>query len=270
MAEETDGVLDATDEQLRIALTVASQFGERLARLREEFARSRQSRAEQEHRELQNRFDAERGAARASLAVVDRPEWWNNASVRDIADVRETATTWRDHDDVAKTASEKIREEVKSRYGVDVDRPGADPREVADALRQAEQDRAAEREERRRSDEDLTASQTLLEQAERRDRDATNARQEPGTDPAVADQAQRDADSARESSSLAYDSAERRQEFANSLQGKASESEIRARLIADTANAEPARNAVKSRSRQAPRAPQRQPGAQRDRGGLSR
>ena len=34
MVEDTDGVSEAFDDQLRIALTIASQFGERIARLR--------------------------------------------------------------------------------------------------------------------------------------------------------------------------------------------------------------------------------------------
>ena len=39
MVEDTDGVAESFDGALRIALTVAGQMGEKLARLREEHAR---------------------------------------------------------------------------------------------------------------------------------------------------------------------------------------------------------------------------------------
>jgi len=176
MADETDGVGETFDDTLRIALTVASQFGERISRLREQLARQREADARQEARELQARFDAERGAARAQLAVVNQPEWWTRASVEDIAAVHETATAWRDHDDTAAAAAnDTIRREVRERYGLEVDRPGADPAAVAQALQEAERDRARAAEERRRSGEDLTASQILLGAAEARDGDADEA-----------------------------------------------------------------------------------------------
>ncbi|WP_268234424.1 hypothetical protein [Mycetocola zhadangensis] len=38
MAEETDGVGESFDDSLRIAITVASQFGERISRLREQMS----------------------------------------------------------------------------------------------------------------------------------------------------------------------------------------------------------------------------------------
>lgn len=280
MAEETDGVGEAFDDSLRIALTVASQFGERVSRLREQLARQREADARQEARELQARFDAERGAARAQLTVVNQPEWWNRASVEDIAGVHETATAWRDHDDTAAAAHDTIRREVRDRYGVDVDRPGADPAAVAEALRAAERDRAQTREERRRAGEDLTASQLLLATAEGRDRDADEdlARAWEADDPDAAAQADTDAaDAAQEAhharadSSVAYDSAERRETFARSLEGTASEQEIRGRVLADTGNAKPPREAVTTRTGRSPRPRKSRAGVtqQRDRG-LSR
>lgn len=281
MAEETDGVGEAFDDSLRIALTVTSQFGERVSRLREQLARQREADARQEARELQARFDAERGAARAQLAVVNQPEWWNRASVEDIADVHETATAWHEHDDTAATAAEKIRQEVRDRYGIDVDNPGADPRAVAAALEQAERDRAQAAEERRRAGEDLTASQMLLNGAERRDRDADEATQEAAStdDPATAEragveaqQASQKARGGRQDSDVAYDSAERREAFASSLQGSANEQEIRGRVLADIGNAKHPREAVTTPAGRTPKARNRAAGVgqQRDRGGLSR
>lgn len=281
MAEEADGVGEAFDDSLRIALTVASQFGERVSRLREQLVRQREADARQEARELQARFDAERGAARAQLAVVNQPEWWNRVSVEDIAGVQETATAWRDHDDTAAAAYDTIRREVRDRYGVDVDGPGADPAVVAEALRQAERDRAQAREERRRAGEDLTASQLLLATAEGRDRDADEdrARAWAADDPDAAAQSYRDAADAaqearqaREDSTVAYDSAERRDAFARSLEGTASDQEIRGRVLADAGNAKHPREAVTTPTGRSPRPRKSRTGVtqQRDRGGLSR
>jgi colicin import membrane protein len=155
MADETDGVGETFDDSLRIALTVASQFGERISRLREQMSHTREAAAQQEYRELENRFEAERGAARASLEPVRHPEWWDTEKVEDIALVHETAIIWRDHDDVAREAGDTIRREVQDRYGIDVDGPGADPAAVAAASREAKQALAKACAERERSAEEL-------------------------------------------------------------------------------------------------------------------
>ncbi|MCO7203370.1 hypothetical protein NH287_07675 [Microbacterium sp. CnD16-F] len=249
MVDDTDGVGETFDNSLRIALTVASQFGERFARLREEWNRQREAAATQEALELQSRLDAERAAVRGQLAVVDQPSWWDRADVRDIADAREAAVAWRDHDDVAARANETIRREVQDRYGIDVDAAGSDPTAVADALRRAEADRAQAREEQRRSGEELTASQILLISAEARDRDAdaTAERAYETDDPAAASEStsqEREAAAERSQAAGFYDSAERRAEFARSLEGTASAAEVRGRVLADTGNARSPREAV--------------------------
>ena len=289
MAEETDGVGETFDDSLRIALTIASQFGERIARLREQLARQREASAIQEARELEARFEAERGAARASLAPVAHPEWWNQASPEDIAGVHETATAWSDFDDVASDAGDTVKHEVQERYDIDIDSPGADPAAVAAALRDAERDRADAVTERQRAGEDLTASQILFANADRHEREAQEAADRDwttsGLDGAdstdlntrdddrkrvadVTDQARVE----RGSSELAYDSSERREQFAASLEGKADQKTINARILADGENAKHPREAVLSQPGKAakPRRSSKSSVQQRDRGGLSR
>lgn len=279
MADETDGVGETFDDSLRIALTVASQFGERISRLREQLNRQREADAQQETRELRARFDAERGAARAQLAVVNQPEWWTHASVEDIAGAHETAIVWRDHDDTAAAAHDSIRREVSDRSGIDIDQLSANPADVAAALREAERDRAEAREERRRAGEDLTASQLLLTAAEARDHDADSptARQWAAGDLNTVNQshgagAEPDARNGRGASAVAYDSAERRESFARSLEGTATEKEVRGRVLADISNAKHPREAVTApRDRSSkPRKAGAALGQQRDRGGLAR
>ncbi|MGC5225116.1 hypothetical protein ACPW96_21315 [Micromonospora sp. DT81.3] len=278
---ETDGVGETFDESLRIALTVASQFGERTSRLREQFARQREAGAREEYRELEARFEAERGAVRASLEPVKHAEWWDRARVEDIAETHGTATAWRNYDEVAREASESIRREVRERYGIDIERPGADPAAVAEALREAERDRDRANEERRRAREELTASEILLAGADRRDREADDATQRAWDADAAAtgEEAERenanagqDARVEQVESGTVYDSADRRQAFAASLEGKAGEKEIHARVLADGENAKHPREAVAAAPGRAakPRGRSRTVTHERSRGGLSR
>ena len=279
MAEETDGVGEMFDDSLRIALTIASQFGERISRLREQMSRMREASAGQEYRELEARFESERGAARASLTPVQQQEWWNTAGVDDIAQAHETATVWRDHDETAREAGETIRLEVRQRYGIDVDAPGADPAAVAAALRDAERDRAEARAERERSEEELTASQVLFTNADRHEREAQErAERDWNSDERRADDWKLAAEATGESrvegddAGLDYDSSERRRQFAASLEGKADQRTIDARILADGENAKHPREAVGTPPGRAakPRKKAKSVVQQRTRGGLTR
>ncbi|GHD52961.1 hypothetical protein D9V29_14715 [Mycetocola manganoxydans] len=289
MADETDGVGETFDDSLRIALTVASQFGERISRLREQMSHTREAAAQQEYRELENRFEAERGAARASLEPVRHAEWWDTAKIDDIALAHETATVWRDHDDIAREAGDTIRREVQDRYGIDVDAPGGDPAQVAAALREAEQARANARAERERSAEELTASQILFANAERREREAQeqsekdwNSGDVDGADIADLNEfADREADwkqageavNERGASAQEYDSSERRQKFASSLEEKGIAKEtVAARVLADGENAKHPREAVRTQAGKSAKIRNKSTGAaqERTRGGLAR
>ncbi|MEC5152632.1 hypothetical protein [Cryobacterium sp. GrIS_2_6] len=305
MAEETDGVGETFDDSLRVALTIASQFGERISRLREQTARQREADAVQEARELSTRFEAERGAARASLAPVEQAEWWNQASPQNIADVHETATAWRDFDDRARNAADRIKSEVQTRYGIDADAPGADADAVAAALAQAERDRADAASERSKAGKELTASQMLLAQIDRHEREAQewaakdwNTGDFDGADIADASEfSRRDADwrqagesldspAARTAADLdrvgaaendqgaqQYDSSERRERFASSLESKGiAQATIAARILADGENAKHPREAIASTTGKAAKVRNKSKSAvpQRARGGLSR
>ncbi|MDH6238468.1 hypothetical protein [Cryobacterium sp. CG_9.6] len=281
MAEDTDGVGETFDDSLRIALTIAAQFGERIARLREQLARQREAGTVQESRELHARFDAERGAARASLAPVQQAEWWDQASPDNIAGMHETATAWRDVDDGARDAGDTIKREVQDRYGIDVDAPGADPAVVAAALRDGERDRADAAAERQRAGEDLTISQLLFANADRLDRDAQDGAEREWNIADLDEFTSRDGDggagtdqarTATGSGELAYDSFERRERFAASLEGTADQKTINARILADGENAKHPREAVMAQSGKAakPRRNSKSNTQQRDRGGLSR
>lgn len=95
---------DAVDGAMRTGLMVAGRIGEQLARMREQ----------EQRRELQERFDAQRAAARAQLAPVGRDDWWDKATPEMIERVHETATAWTAYDPEAAQASERIRDRVQA------------------------------------------------------------------------------------------------------------------------------------------------------------
>jgi hypothetical protein len=142
MTDAGDGIDDELSGAARVAITVAAQMAQKLARAREEMARDAQRRSEQEQRELQGRFAAERDAAGARLAVVERPEYWEQSTVKDQARMYEVAEQWKDYDPRAQAASETIVREFQQRYGVDVTDPQANPDDVRAALARAKVDRA--------------------------------------------------------------------------------------------------------------------------------
>ncbi|QHF21702.1 hypothetical protein GTU71_13225 [Rathayibacter sp. VKM Ac-2762] len=120
MADDDGGVEESINSSTRIALTIAIQLGEKLARAYQEAMREAQQRSAIEARELAARYEGERAAARQAVSVVNDPQWWDQASVRDVARVAETATAWKDADPQIASASALIASEAKERYGVDV------------------------------------------------------------------------------------------------------------------------------------------------------
>ncbi len=99
MADDSDGVLEEAGGQMRIALMTATQMAEKFSRLREELTRRAQAQTEQQTRELRARFEADRNAAHAAVAPTDRPEWWNTATVQDVAEMYQTARAWEPVDE---------------------------------------------------------------------------------------------------------------------------------------------------------------------------
>jgi hypothetical protein len=210
---EADGMEDAVDGAMRTGLMVASRIGEQLARMREQEQRTIAAAEEQRARELQERFDAQRAAARAQLAPVTRDDWWDKATPAMIERVHETATAWKAYDPEAAQASEKISEQVQSRYGIDVNNTGADEASVSEALARAQQARSEAESERTRAAETRTDERVVsaaVAGANRQDKAAQQAQGEP-----------------------AYDTPQRRQQLAESLEGKGDREAVNSRLLAD-------------------------------------
>jgi hypothetical protein len=207
---ESDGIDDAVDGAMRTGLMVAGRIGEQLARMHEQEQHTIAAAEEQRARELQERMLAQRATARAQLAPVSREDWWDKATPEMIERVHETATAWKAYDPEAATAADKISEQVQSRYGIDVNNTGADEASVSAVLARAQQARLETESERikgaaARTDEVVAgAAVTAANRQDRADR-----------------------------SEPAWDTAERRQQLAESLEGKGDREAVNSRLLAD-------------------------------------
>ncbi|SDP80183.1 hypothetical protein SAMN04487914_14217 [Arthrobacter sp. ok909] len=131
---ESDGMDDVLDGGLRQSLMIASRIAETLARRRLESQRQIEHQDVQAAHEARARLAAERSTARAALAPVDKDQWWDNARPHDIATAHAVAEGWKDHDPAALTASEKIRQEVLTRYGIDTRDVGTDAAYLASGI----------------------------------------------------------------------------------------------------------------------------------------
>ncbi|MDI2037151.1 hypothetical protein [Paenarthrobacter nitroguajacolicus] len=123
---ESDGMDDVVDGGLRQSLMVASRIAETLARKRQEAQRQQEHADSQAAHEAAARLAAERSAAHAALVPVEKEQWWDKAQPSDIATAHAVAEAWKGHDPIALAASERIRQEVFARYGIDTRDVGTD------------------------------------------------------------------------------------------------------------------------------------------------
>lgn len=256
---ESDGIEDVFEHHLQVAVQGAARMGEMIAYQRAGVARQAEASSVQEARELQARRAAEWQAARADLAATTRAEWWDRATVEDIAHTYQTATAWAPIEPEAGRYRDTMRDQLRTRYGVDVE-GAVDEAAVARRIKD-ELDRQAEIE-RTRANQEITEAAALMEHAERVDRAA-----EERDDRAQ----QHEADQLRDDAGLVYDSAERRDALAAELKRKGVDGDaVEARVTADVGNAKPVAEVVRMKPpRRAPRAPRgRAPG--RIRTGLER
>lgn len=240
---ESDGIEDVFEHHLQVAVQGAARMGEMIAYQRAGQARQAEAASVQEARELQGRRAAEWQAARADLAATTRAEWWERATVEDIAHTYQTATAWAPVEAEAGRYRDSMRGQLRTRYGVDVE-GAVDEAAVARRIKD-ELDRQAEIE-RNRANQEVAEAAALMEHAERVDRAAEERD----------DRAQQlQAEQLRDDAGLVYDSAERREALAAELTRRGvDEKGVEARVTADVGNARPAAEAVQAKgSRRAPR-----------------
>lgn len=131
---EHDGIDEALGNSMRTSLMAAGRIAEQLARVAENKMRHKEAHSAQESRELQSRFDTERLAARAQLAVVDHKEWWDTADAAGITEAWQTANAWRSLDPEIERSATRIQSEIGDRWGIDPQDTGARPDQVREYL----------------------------------------------------------------------------------------------------------------------------------------
>ena len=165
--EPDDGIEEAVEGQIRVLLAAAAHVGERVARARETQYRQNQAQSEVEARQLQDRLDAERAVAHAEMSKAQREDWWDRATPTEIAYTYQVACAWSGEDPEAVRTQDKIRTELKNRYGLDVDNLNADPAAVQTAVQRAYNNHATAQGEHRRSTREQTEAHLLLGVANR-------------------------------------------------------------------------------------------------------
>lgn len=268
-----DGVDEAMEGLVRVAMTAALQVAQQVARARENALRRAQAQAAQEAREVRSRYEAERRLATFQLAAVTRPEWWDKATPEMIGTAYRTAYAWSADDLNAQWVRGRIETEVKDRFGIELDAAGGagalDPEVLSAAVRAqeqlAEEDRVRAEAARAAAAaqgveaQALMATATLDEQRadQQTEQQAEQARAaalyEPDPDErgaaleqvAAASAARQRAVLARIAGVAVYDSRERRAETAAQLEAKGiAPDAVAARMLADVSQAKPATEAV--------------------------
>lgn len=173
MSEE--GIDDVIDRGLRQLLAGASQIAERVARLRQEMLHRQQQATDRAQQEYLRELAADRANMRAVLAPVNEAEWWNRASAEQVAGVYQAAEAWKEYDPAALEASERIRDEVRNRYGIDTADVRGDHAYLQDAV-DTQQGTAARMDELRKHNEAMALIATA--QAAELQREAHNLRSE--------------------------------------------------------------------------------------------
>lgn len=273
----------------RQVFMAAARVGEEMARRRQFELRGREADQRQQTLEDRRRVDAQRASDIAGLSLVHQPDWWTKAEPRQIAQSWAVATQWADVDPAGRAAGEKIEEEVKARYGLDLPQLhrdaatktagngaeklagdqltqlAADARDLARDAQQLANDTRNQT-----ADDQARDTHTAVEPGQRLDRsdeldeadDETDlARPQPHRSPREAGNVGRSEDdapvvkAAQDIANGAYDTAGRRDALAEQLRGMgASEEAIQARIAADLDQAKPATEAVRGKPGRQPKA----------------
>lgn len=230
---ESDGIEEGMEGTSRVAATAAARMAAELVREFERRVRDRRDEALRQAAQDRSREQALWEQTRAQLSPVMDDRWWQRATPESIAQAYQQARTF-DGRDEARTFAERIRSQVRDRYGVDVD----------ELREQGAKDAEGQRAD---ADKDRAEAARLMTDADRDD-----ARSETDPDAARDDRAR--ASEAREDAASLYDTAERRDELASELRDQGIDAEaVEARVTADAGQAAPANEAARTPGR-APKA----------------
>jgi hypothetical protein len=123
---------------IRTLVTAAAGVAEKRAQRREAEQREAARQSDIARHAFEERMRAEREIAYLIYRNVERDRWWERATPKDIADTVEVAGTWATTDPRAQAALNRVKEELRHRYGIDL-QDSATPTEVLDQVEAARQ-----------------------------------------------------------------------------------------------------------------------------------
>lgn len=244
MAEETDGLGEALDEHVRVAVTAAAQIGQQLAQARRDQARREAEQSQAHAQALSERMEAQRRVAGLDYAHVEGEDWWERARPEAIGRAYTSAHAWAQEDPAAARAVQRIDEQLRERYDIDTAATGADPAAVREAVDRAQAERAT-------GEQEAGQAANLAVAADQQEQ-----RSDTASTPAETEDADELADRYSEDNAVAYDSAERRLGTAAAMEAAGFDAQaIDAHMIADLGRAQPITEATRgAASGAAPRA----------------
>lgn len=241
MSEDAaDHIEDEMVGAVKVAVASGASAGIQMAKMRQERAQRAQ-----EESATAARLDAQRREAmwqdsRSELQPIMQDEWWDKATPEDIGRAHATAKAWEGRDEAAPYA-ERMREQVRSRYGVDLDQVRPDEVTGELNLRDADRERAA-------SEQDRGEAERLMKEADQAE--APQREDQPNGEERQHDLAQ----AAAQDASAMYDSAERREAMAEDLMNRGvPQDAVDSRVRADVGQGAPAHEAART-GRGAPKA----------------
>ncbi len=249
MAElDADGVTEEAQGNLRMTLMTAAQLARTASTARRTMLEQATRRDLDEARQLRARLDADLATARAELAPVHEASWWQTAEPGQIGRVYETAVTWRGEDEVARAAESRIRQELRDRFGIEVNESGADPAVVREELSRrtaARQESEADRQ-HGRNDRGYAAGLALEADALELHADAADSHE--------LSELRDEAAAIAEDAELVWDSAIRREQHAEQISQGGDPAAAAAWKQADADQARNPREAIRGGRSTAPRA----------------
>ncbi len=130
---ENDELIEPLEQGMQHAMSIAGQIGREVGRMWQQRLEQTARMNEREAARVRVAFDAERGTARATLAVTERPEWLASATPREVVDAYRVAVAWQEFDPAARDAAERLRTGASERWGVDAGRLGREHSSHTDA-----------------------------------------------------------------------------------------------------------------------------------------
>jgi len=257
---DSDGVDDFVEQQVRLGMSVLGQAGMVVMRAHEHAQRRQEQQDQAAAEQSRERLDAERGAAHAILDQTRQPGWWEQATAQEVGRTYAVADAWAQAGDpVARWSRESMESQIQVRYGLTPEALQAMANEVE---RERDRDRGdADRSERQAGADRVNAGtepdpDRAPESSEQPRRvppwedepEVTPAeqphRQEEGEDLAVANLADVAEEAHRDH---AYDSAERREAFAERMRSEGVDDQLVVdRLRSDMSQGQPPGEAVKT------------------------